>query len=297
MRKAMLLGASLLVLTVNVGCDWTFGGGTDSWNERWNWVNFSGVYRGVGGGMIVTDFTATPGTPGQTITVGNERIATGTAAGSVYGGVLRNQSIVPGSLTINAGQFALTDDGNGVLSGGAGTSGTIDYGSGGWSINLQSSPGQGTAITASYQHLIEGTEGSPVGSGATRFSIRTLTIHQEGEQLVITDNNGAQFTGKMGSIRGSAGFDGDGPRPAGETIIAQFQASGTSAAGLEVKMTGTFEGTLGAAGEGGSTLANRRISGTWIESGGRTGDINGFAGNIIVIPAASTAGSSGGASE
>ena len=40
---------------------WT-GGGADDFNDRWNFVNFSGVYRGVAGKPVVSDFSGSPGT-------------------------------------------------------------------------------------------------------------------------------------------------------------------------------------------------------------------------------------------
>ena len=301
MKKTITLVGLLVGITAILGCDWTSGGGVESWNTRWNWVNFSGVYRGVGGSPLVADFTAipgtpgtpaTPGTPGETRTVRSERIATGTAADSTYGGVLNRSAIVPGSVMIHAGQFSLQDQGDGQLTGGTGTSGSIQYGSGGWSINLQSSPGQGTPITASYQYEVEGTdevpgtEGTdalPPGPGSTGITIHTFTIHQEGETLQITDNNGSTYSGRMGGVRGTGGFDGDGLVTEGDTIIAQFTAKGVSAANMEVEMTGTFQGviTSGGAGQTGR-LDQRQMFGTWIESGGRTGDINGQTSPITV---------------
>lgn len=277
-RIVLMACVSMLMLTT-VSCDWTFGGGVDSWNSRWNWVNFSGVYRAISGGVLVTDYSVTPGTDPALITVENERIATGDDS-RIYSGTLQNRPIDPGSLTLNIAN--LRDDGEGRLAG-QNASGSIDYGSGGWSINVIGGVENGAAITASYRYIREGTAGdSSAGSGVTGARIVSFTVHQEGEQLRIVDNNGAEYRGKMGSIRGSSGYDGTGPRPVGETVIAQFTAEGASASGMQTKLIGTFEGTLGAAGEGASTLANRRMTGTWIESGGRTGDINGFAGNVII---------------
>ena len=276
MKKIIKLVPGVLALLVAGGCDWTSGGGVDSWSSRYNWVNFSGVYRGIGGGVLVTDFTATPGTDGETRTASGERIATGTAANTSYGGTLNNRSVVPGSVTINAGQFSLSDQGDGTLSGGPGTSGTIEYGSGGWSIDLQSSPGAGTPITATYQYDIEGTDGAPAGSGASGRAIRSFTVHQEGETLRITDNNGALYRGNMGSVRSTGGGESAGSLVEGETVVAQFSVSGTSSAGVEVRITGTFQGVVGgvsAAGDSAS-LGNRQMFGTWIEPSGRTGDIN-----------------------
>jgi hypothetical protein len=179
----------------------------------------------------------------------------------------------------------LTDSGSGTLSG-SGKTGTIDYGTGAWSINLIGEwPAGGSQIVASYQYLIAGNAGSgsaePGSSGTTIYS---FTVMHEGETLSITDNNGSVYTGTMGSVRSTGGADQDNTATpvAGDTIIAQFSATGVSAAGYSVTMTGTFQGTVTAGGDSGFSLANRAMYGTWIEDGGTTGDINGEASPIPI---------------
>ena len=68
-----------MAATLLMGCEggWTSGGGVDDWNEAYNWVNFSGVYRGIGGGVLVTDYSTTPGTPSTTESEKDQRIGTG----------------------------------------------------------------------------------------------------------------------------------------------------------------------------------------------------------------------------
>ncbi len=284
-RLSVLVLAALALLGT-AGCEWTSGGGVDDWNSRYNWVNFSGVYKGVGGGVLVTDYSATPGTAGVTNSVTDETIAIAAAGVSAYSGSLDHKSIVKGSVTITAGVFTLTDTGGtGVLSG-SGKSGTIDYGTGAWSIDLLGVwPDDGTAITASYQYSIAGNQGSgsaePGSSGTTIYS---FTVMHEGETLSITDNNGKVYTGKMGSVRSTGGADQDNQATpvAGDTIIAQFSATGVSAAGYSVEIVGTFQGTVTAGGSTGFSLANRTMFGTWIEDGGTTGDVNGQASPIPI---------------
>ncbi len=281
-RIISLLGLLGMVVMVGVGCDWTFGGGVDSWNKRWNWVNFSGVYRGVGGGVLVTDFTVTPGTPGATNAVSNEVIARGNGVSSIFSGVLNRIPVVPGSVTITEAAITLVDDGAEGLSG-SGATGTIDYGTGAWSIDLGYSPSDGNAIRASYSYTVAGAEGTGgAGPGTTRVTINSFTVHQEGETLQVTDNNGAVFKGKMGSIRGSGGYDGHGTPSVGETIIAQYSVKGVSASGLNVEIVGTFQAMIGDADVGQYFLTSRRMYGTWIEVGGRTGDVNGQAAPLTV---------------
>lgn len=286
--KVILLSACLGGLILGgSGCDWTMGGGTESWSSRWNWVNFSGVYRGLAGGPLVGDFTATAGDAASTRN-DSYVVASGDGMRTTFAGTLRNRPVVPGSLTISGPTFALTDDGANRLTGGEGT-GTIDYDSGVWSIDLGAAAGPGEPITAGYAYRVGGEDAPPPGSGATRVTINSFTVFQEGETLSITDNNGAVFNGRMGRVSGTGGATREdvdtATIPVGDTITAQFSAKGTSASGLEVEMVGTFTGVVGAGGGGTFFLAGRRINGTWIESGGRTGDINGQTGNIqIVIP-------------
>ena len=285
MNKVLKCLPGVLALTLVIGCDWTTGGGVDSWNSRYNWVNFSGVYRGVGGGLLVSDFTVTPGTPGVTNSVSNERVATADGVRTAYNGVLARLPIVPGSVTISTAGFQLQDDGEGGLAGG-GKTGSITYGTGAWSVDFgASTPSTGSAIVASYQFSLTGTPGaSGPGSGASGRAVRTFTVFQEGETLQITDNNGATYRGQFGSVRTAGGAASGDRLPEGGTIIAQFTARGTSAAGLEVRMTGTFQAAVGnVSDDGGSgSLSSRQMYGTWIESGGRTGDINGQASPIPV---------------
>ncbi len=282
-----ILGFLLLLagfMAVTVGCDWTAGGGVEGWNSRFNWVNFSGVYRGIGGGVLVTDFTATPGTPGVTNTVASESAGTANGADTVFNGVVAHKPVVPGSFSISTTVGTLTDNGDGTLSGG-GKTGSIDYGTGAWSIDLAPSvPVDGTPIVVSYQYTVAGSTGSGgAGPGSSGASIFSFTVFQEGETLSITDNNGAVYNGNMGSIRTSGGIDqqerGGTPVP-GSTVIAQYSASGVAASGLSVEMVGTFQGVVGAAGQ---SLADRRMFGTWIESGGRSGDINGQASPVQIV--------------
>jgi hypothetical protein len=97
-RLSVLLLAAVAILGT-VGCeDWTSGGGVDDWNSRYNWVNFSGVYKGLGGGVLVTDYSATPGTPGTTNSVSDEVVAVAVTGQSTYSGMLNHESIVKGSL-------------------------------------------------------------------------------------------------------------------------------------------------------------------------------------------------------
>lgn len=265
---------------VLVGCDWEAGSGAETVSNRYNWVNFSGVYRAVSGTFLVGEFGA--GGSATTNTIAGERVATAVAGQSTYAGVFSRRRVLPNTVQIVAGVFTLTDNGAGVLSG-SGKTGSIVYQTGAWSIDLLGAwPPAGTPILASYQYLDDADAGNS-GRGVFTFSIT-----QSGNSLTIVDSSGATYSGRISSIRSTGGVSSDEPsatplQPAvGDTLIASFEAEGRSGAGVAVKIVGTLSGTVAGTTGGGTTAAqiylnNRRLQGTWIEATGRTGDIVGVA--------------------
>ncbi len=268
---------------VLVGCDWEAGNGAQTVSNRYNWVNFSGVYRAVSGTFLVGEFGSGGGATTNTIT--GERVATAVAGQSTYAGVTSRRRVLPGTFQIVAGVYVLTDNGAGVLSG-SGKTGSIVYQTGAWSIDLIGAwPPAGTPILASYQYTDDADPGSSGGG------VYTFSITQSGNSLTIVDSSGATYSGQISSIRTTGGVSSDEAsvtplQPAvGDTVIASFQAEGRSRAGVGVKIVGTLSGTVaGTSGGGGGPtstiqiyLNNRRLQGTWIESTGRTGDIVGVA--------------------
>ncbi|MCX7818697.1 MAG: hypothetical protein N2652_05750 [Kiritimatiellae bacterium] len=269
---------------VLVGCDWEAGSGAQTVSNRYNWVNFSGVYRAVSGAFLVNE----PGSGGSatTNTVSGERVATAVAGQSTYAGVLSRRRVLPGTFQIVAGVYVLTDNGAGVLSG-SGKTGSIVYQTGAWSIDLLGAwPPAGTPILATYQYLDDADPGSSGGG------LYTFSITQSGNAITIVDSSGGTYSGRISSIRSTGGVSSDEAsvtplQPVvGDTLVASFEAEGRSRAGVAVKIVGTLSGTVaGTAGGGGGGgggavqiyLNNRRLQGTWIEANGRTGDIVGVA--------------------
>lgn len=276
-------GSWLLV----TGCDWSAGGSDSGYNSRYNWVNFNGVYRSTAGGVLVTDYSTTPAVSAITTNSfnrNNENIGTQNGSSDEYSGILDEKPVRPGSVTIRTGAVTLNDNGSGGLSGG-GATGSINYETGSWSIdlNLGISP-SGTAIFADYSYLVTSGGGSGgSGSGASGKSIYTFSVSHQGQNVEIVDNNGAVYTGKMGSTQVNEGTQNGSTGPvAGDLIVMQFSVSGTSAAGKNVKISGVFQGVV--ASYNGTTVnfAQRQMLGTWIETNGRTGDIVGTTSSITL---------------
>ena len=303
MKHAWMGAAAALLVAgwVTSGCDWQAGSSSETVSDRYNFANFSGVYRAANNSILISDYTSFPeaGSAGSTNTVTGEVIGSTTAGVSVYSGVLAHGNILDDSVQVQAGVFVLNDDGSGALAGN-GKTGTIVYQTGAWSINLAGEwPADGTPITASYRYAVGGTSGSTAGinpnnPGVSGAAIYSFNVTQSGNSITIVDNNGATYSGKISSIRSTGGVSSDiastaNPQPAdGDTLVASFEASGTSAAGRKVKIVGSFQGVVDYATSGGTTggataaslprLTTRTLGGTWIESTGVTGTINGTAG-------------------
>jgi len=288
MRHWMLPGLLALAVSLVAGCEWSSGGGADDTNDRFNFVNFSGVYRGLEGTPLVSDFT---GTPAVERSVTGEKIAEGDGITTVFAGSVDNTDLVPASITISAPGFTFVDaDGDGVLVGSPAGSGSIVYETGAFTLDFAgSAPAFGVPVIASYVFTVSGISSGP---GSTGGRIDTFTVIHEGNRLTILDNLGAVYEGNMGSIRSSGGVDQDfvaqdqdileavalGIVP-GSDIIAQFEVKGVSAAGLAVTITGVFTGTIS---EDGNTLGRRIIEGTFVEEGGMVGDVLGSAPSIDI---------------
>lgn len=265
--KKMFLGllAGALSAALMAGCEWSSGGGADGYNSGYDWVNFSGVYRGAGG-VLVSDYSQSGG--GSNIPT-SENLGTGDSSSRSFSGTLDHVPVVSGSLTITAAGYTLSDNGSGGLDGNVGgASGSISYSSGAWSITLPAAiPGQ--TISASYTY----NGSSNPNPGSSGGPIYSFTVFQQGNTLQITDNNGAVYEGNFGSVSTTSGASSGTVG----TVEGQFNASGTSAAGYSVSMAGTFRGVFSD-----DVLADRTMQGTWIEDGGVTGNIQGYADDITV---------------
>ena len=289
----MVLGAAVAVALV-AGCEWDSSGKSESWSDSYNWVNFSGTYRNAQNGILVSDYTKTKAVEGSTNSVSVSETG-GTLAGKALAasGVVAHKPIDPGSFAIRIGSdVTLTDNGSGVLSG----SGAVSYSGGTWSFQLADTQWSVLARSISLDYSYTVTKAGDVGgesrAGSTGRAIYSLILEQQGQNLTITDSNGATYKGRIGTLRSSSGVTPENSKPTaeggrvlpkdGDTIVATFNCKGVSAAGMSVTISGTLSGTVAA-----SVFTGRTIQGTWIEAGGRTGDINGTT-VAITIPTTST---------
>lgn len=309
----MVMCAAAVALSLS-GCDWDTGSDAENWSSSYNWVNFGGTYRSAAGGVLVTDYTTTPSTPGSTntVVVSSESQGDFAAYQTSFSGTLRNGSIVPGSVVVTLQNFAgieilsLSDNGNGVLETSSG-SGTISYSSGKWTVSLSSASPivEAGRVRAGYSYYVSnsGSAGSGARPGSTGKTIYSFVVDHQGQHLTFTDNNGAIYTGRFGDIRSASGAQNtditqvgsdeegnDGSRSAkytyyesplpedGDTIVASFECSGHSAVGMWVKIVGTFQGTVAA-----GVFTGRTLNGTWLEAGGKAGDIRGQTTTIPIV--------------
>lgn len=315
-RMALVAAMSVAL----AGCEWSGGGGDGggSWSSRYNFVNFSGSYRG---SPLVSAYSASSGggttADGVTYVNQSETQTRNIQLQTVVDGKLSYPPVVPGSVSITGSGtlsgfgvgFSVTDDGNGNLTGSSfkvpngasvSVSGKIVYTTGAWFISLNGGGQYTTSMEfrENYSQSVTtaGTSGSSATPGSSKVTIYAFNVEQEGNKLRIVDNNGATYEGSFGSIRTTGGTDQDSTTQtfnSGDQVMATFAASGTSKSGVGVKMTGTFQAVLSGVSSSSSgtttmTLGNRQILGTWIEDGGATGDINGTAASVSASTTSTT---------
>jgi hypothetical protein len=303
---ALCAAAAAVLMT---GCEWsTSSEYNESWNDSYNWVNFSGTYRHAGNGMLVTDYTIVPGTPEQAATEGWTNSTSSTASYTESGGVLaggvlaasgstRHLPVVPRSFFLTIGSdVVLWDNGEGALEGGD-ASGSVSYDGGNWAFKLKDSQWSEDARSITVQYACTTTQttsqagtaavpatGATTNSGASGKAIYLFVVRQQGQNLTVTDNNGATYSGRILGLRSASGMASTNTLPVdGDTVVASFSVKGTSAAGKAVTITGTFQGTVSA-----RAFTGRTMEGTWVEAGGKTGNISGTTGDIGISVATTT---------
>ncbi len=276
MKRAVGYLCVFCVLALYVGCEWESSGENDSWDASAGWINFSGVYAASDGGVVVADFSRPTGsTQAETRWTDNE-IATGVDGVHVYEGVLSKTPIVAGSLTVVGGGFQFNDTGNGTLTGNiSGTSGTINYSTGTWQIDLGPlTLTTGAPLDAHYRYLEGGDGGSVIEPGNSGTPIYSFVVEQTGNKLRFIDSTGMEYNGQMGVVS-QAGGDATG-MTSGE-VVASFEVTRPG-----VTISGTFQGNYAAPERDASgtavsagALDNRYMAATWMEDNGTTAGIVG----------------------
>lgn len=289
MKHWAFIAVVILTAALLSGCEWTGGSETTTWNDSVSWVDFSGVYRD-GGAIMVSQFGSSGGWTnlvGSTNTA-SERLGTGNGVTTMFNGSLAHRPL-PGSLTIVAGAYVLSDsegnspDGSASLSVNVadGTEGSINYASAQYTVRFAYPLASDTRIFGSYTYEIIDDSDSGSGQGNHGSPIYSFTIYQQGSTLILIDSNGDRYDGQLGSVRVTGaspanpveGFDYDPPNG---PVVAQFSATGV-ANGYQVTIVGTLQGN-----RADNVFNGRAITGTYIEEGGYQANVNGAAAEIAV---------------
>lgn len=246
-KKSALLMVSMVGLGLVAGCDWSSGGGVDSYSTNPDVVNttVSGVYRSPNpGDPIVTDYRSQATSPGSTTdvtrAVRGESLGTGNGVKTVFSGKFRQSDLVAGSVLITGAGYSFTDDGSGNLVGSPGGSGSITYSTGAWSVDFGGfAPAPGAQLTGNYEYnTTEVSKGSSVKSGASSTTIFSFNVTQVGNRITIVDNNGDRYEGQLTSTQvidqQSVSEEQQNVRKA-----VQFEAEGISR-GVAVRIVGVF---------------------------------------------------------
>lgn len=259
------------------GCEWTGGGGVDYWDSSGDWVDFSGSYKAADGRYLVTRFGTGLDTVTSTNIVFSEHIGTADGNSTVFGGNLAHPPIA-GSVNIEVGAvggYVFWDEtgGSGTanlqVSPADGSSGTVNYDTGAWSLSFPAPLARGVMMMASYIYRHTSTVSE---QGNTGEPIYSFVLYQTGNRIQLIDSNGATYEGQMGSVRTSGGRPPEpGATPTSGPVEAQFSAYGVSQ-GYNVTIVGVLQGQLQ-----GAALMNRTMRATYIEEGGREADISAVA--------------------
>ena len=288
-----LLGTATCLVFMT-GCEWSSGGGATTWNDRENFVDFSGSYKNSDGGVLVRQFgagsssTTNTTTTATTNTVSGELLATGDGTSTAFSARLAHPPPLRGTLTIVVGGYRFNDPGTAsagtvvlTVTPADGSYGTMNFDTGVWSLLFPSPIASGTQFLAAYQYISttttnvvnpsQGNHGNPIYS---------FILYQQGNKIQIVDSCNSRYEGTIGSVRTTGGIPIDldpsaNPQPAVPTtgpIVAQFSATGYSQ-GYNVQIVGVLQGTLTA----GTTLSGRTMKATFIEEGGYDADVNAAA--------------------
>ncbi len=153
-------------------------------------------------------------------------------------------------------------------------------------------------------------------SSSTGAKITWFNFYHSGQNCRITDSSGGIYTGYISQIRSLSGYENSDIElvgadeqnndtltkytyqesslpPAGDTIVASFQCNGRSKAGVEVSIEGHLQGTvvnnpIDSLTEETRVFTARILQGSWRESSGKVGAIDGAADSVVLSAVSSS---------
>ncbi len=266
MTKTLLICVGLVGCAILMcGCEWTSGGGVDTWNTSQNgdWADFSGTYKAASGsGALVRAYTVITSTNQVT----DQQLGVGDGSTTAFAG---NLGHLPerSTLTIIAGGYHFTDPGSGGTNAGGtinlavtpadGSVGSFNFGTYSWTLSFPAPIAAGTPILASYYYMATSPDQGNHGT-----AIYSFVIYQTGNNLHIIDSNNGAYDGHMGAISGTTNSS---------AAQASFSVTGASQ-GYAVTIVGTLQGTVSS-----GLLSSRLMKATFVEEGGYDADINAVA--------------------
>lgn len=284
------------VLALTSGCEngWSFGGSSQNWNSSQGWVDFSGRYQpSIAGRWLVSDYSSSSSATSSV----HEVLFTSNPGQTFYSGAVNVNGAVGSTIVGFVGDVGTFNvSAAGVVSAGtiAGVSGNIALSTGAFGITIPVT--QSTNVVFSITYAKSGSSlpgGTPPEGG---IAISAFDVTQEGNTLRIIDNNGSIYEGNLGAYTtlGSTptgdttnGIAGHG----GQTATVQYEVNGVSAAGMNVQMVGNLlaqvSQSVSIIGGAATNIVviqqtwNRFIRGTWLEQGGKSGNIDGQADPIV----------------
>ncbi len=276
---ALFSGILAFAVVGLTGCEWEGSGDGDFWSEKYEFLNFSGVYRPRGSSIILSYEPEGVVDEGIGIAIiEDQTVGIGNGVKTTFGGVLASKPLVPGSLSITAGGFHLVDNGSGALAG-SGATGNIDYGTGSWAIDLGGVPlDLGVVILANYRYMTGGGGGS--AKPGSSHPIYQFTVQQTGNRVTLIDNYGQSYEGKLAAV--DTVHEGEYANQRQQINQSfSFTAEGL-AHGMRIRIVGAFlaqQTVHYSQGDDDTRTELYRIvsfvmDGTWIEPSGKTGRID-----------------------
>ena len=287
MKKLISLFALGVCLCVLAGCEWTAGGGVESWDDSGNWVDFSGTYKANDGGVLVRKYGETNAIHHYaTNTVAGELLAVGDGTNTAFSGTLAHTP-TRGSLTIfTVGGYRFMDISGATsdtvplpVTPADGSTGLFNFSTRAWALTFPAPIADGTAIRADYQYTDMEEVVNPI-QGNHGNAIYSFVVYQTGNKIQLVDSNGTRYEGALGTVRTTGGRVIDASDPTtllpeeASPVTAQFSATGISQ-GFRATIVGVFGGIFA----NNTILANRTMQATFIEDSGYEADVSAVAGN------------------